>query len=66
MTDAVMKAAFLTLVISFASLTDRMSANAPDTSTVASPDFPSDSAHMSVNLPSGLSCTMQRADCNCA
>ena len=57
MTDAVMKAAFLTLIISFSSFTDRRSAKAPATSVVGKPDSDSAALQMSVNLPSGLSCS---------
>lgn len=55
MTDAAMKAAFLTLMISFSSFTDRRSAKALATSTVGNPESDRAALHMSVNLPSGLS-----------
>ena len=60
MTDAVMKAAFLTFVISTSSLTDKSSAKALPTSTVDKPDFSKAAVHRSVNLPSGLSCSRSK------
>lgn len=56
MTEAVMKAAFFTLVTSLSSLTDSRSAKALPTSTVDMPDFSKAAVQRSVNFPSGLSC----------
>lgn len=65
MTDAVIKAAFFTLVTSVSSFTDNRSAKAFPASTVDKPDLSNAALHMSVSLPSGLSCTTKLcAMCN--
>ena len=56
-TDAVMKAAFFTFLISLSSFTDRMSAKALATSVVGNSDSDNALLHLSVRLPAGLSCT---------
>lgn len=56
-TDAVIKAAFLTFLTSFSSFTDRRSAKAVATSKVGNSDSDSALLHLSVKLPTGLSCT---------